>query len=130
MNLCKDHSGVIDIGNHLIEDGTIHFFQYVKQMVYFDNVLEFLGAEQFKSFSLRFNLCFGTSARSEASLFKLNGTIVGDEASEDCKSAVLIQSKENSFKNLDHDDALPFIENAMGYNQMLLVRQSLRLLIC
>ena len=101
MNFLKDHSGVIDIGRHLIEDGTIYFFQYVKQMVYFDNILEFLGAEQFRSFSLRFNLCFGTSARDDPSLFRLNGTIIEDRTSEDnsiCKSAIMIQYKTNPFK--------------------------------
>ena len=97
----------------------------VKQMVYFDNILEFLGAEQFKSFSLRFNLCFGTSARDDSSLFKLNGTIIGDGTSENCKSAILIQFKANAFKQLDHDDASPFVENAMGYNHMLLVSPNL-----
>ena len=101
LNFLKDHSGVIDIGRHLIEDGTIYFFQYVKQMVYFDNILEFLGAEQFRSFSLRFNLCFGTSARDDPSLFRLNGTIIEDRTSEDnsiCKSAIMIQYKTNPFK--------------------------------
>ena len=90
-------------------------------MVYFDNILEFLGAEQFKSFSLRFNLCIGTNARDDPSQFRLNGTVIGDGTSEDCKSAILIQFKSNLFKQLDHDDALPFVENAMGYNHMLLV---------
>ena len=90
-------------------------------MVYFDNILEFLGAAQFEAFSLRFNLCFGTSTRDLASLFKLQGTRVGDGSSEDCKSSILIQSSKNPFKQLDLGDELPFIELALGYNHILQV---------
>ena len=119
-------------------------------MVYFDNILEFLGAAQFEAFSLRkvfqrftasaadwlsvphaasiilktllrFNLCFGTTTRDLASLFKLNGTKVGDGSSEDCKSSILIQNPKNPFKQLDLGDELPFVELAMGYNHVLQV---------
>ena len=124
LNDFKDHSEVIDIGQFLEEDGRIHFFQFANQMVYFDNILEFLGAAQFEAFSLRFNLCFGTSTRDLASLFKLSGTRVGDGSSEDCKSSILIQSSKNPFKQLDLGDELPFIELAMGYNHVLQVRMA------
>ena len=123
LNDFKDHSEVIDIGQFLEEDGRIHFFQFANQMVYFDNILEFLGAAQFESFSLRFNLCFGTSTRDLASLFKLQGTRVGDGSSEDCKSSILIQSSKNPFKQLDLGDELPFIELGMGYNHILQVNE-------
>ena len=93
-------------------------------MVYFDNILEFLGAAQFEAFSLRFNLCFGTSTRDLASLFRLPGTIVGDGSSEDCKSSILIQNSKNPFKQLDLGDELPFIEIAMGYNHILQVKDA------
>ena len=115
----KDYSEVIDIGQFLEDDGNIHFFQFANQMVYFDNILEFLGAAQFEAFSLRFNLCFGTRTRDVASLFKLNGTTVGDGSSEDCKSSILIQNSENPFKQLDLGDELPLVEMVMGYNHIL-----------
>ena len=85
----KDFQGTIDIGDYVKKDGNYHFFQLADQLVYFDNILEFLNAAQFGSLASQLNHCFGNN--SKESFFRLNGTKVGEKHSNDCFSAVLIQ---------------------------------------
>lgn len=73
----------IFIKHYVQNDGSLHLFQLANQMVYFERLLSYLGANQFEYFYLRNNFCIGKESR------KSNVFIVKDTIK--CSSLLLVQ---------------------------------------
>ena len=73
----------IFIKHYVQNDGSLHLFQLANQMVYFERLLSYLGANQFEYFYLRNNFCIGKESR-KSNVFTVKDTIK-------CSSLLLVQ---------------------------------------